>query len=59
MADCGHTVLVVLDAVDEALLGALAAERGLTPVELAGVLLSDTLQGIGDAALEGDDEQSH
>ena len=61
MAELCHTVRVELDAVDEALLGALAAKHGIAPDELAGALLAGALQGIGDAALslEVDDDRSH
>ena len=59
MANPGHTVTVRLDAVDEALLGALAAEQDLPVEDLVRALLSGALQGVADAAVEDVDEQSH
>ena len=59
MAESSCTVTIALDAVDEALLGALAAANDLEPEVLAQALLSGVLQRINDAAWEVDCEQSH
>lgn len=56
MPNVGHEVKVSLDAVDEALLGALAAKLGLPPDQAAEALLSGAIQRVSDAVLASQEQ---